>query len=157
MKNKNIGLGKTIDMIELSDAFRRRAPYTSPEAVHDLVLEGHRFAGLSTWYGPTETFRNRALIGDLGKKVTRMAAQAAALGAESLELPVSGDRRSVFARFFNRHVLPTLDLPVNVSLQTTEYQADLAYLGPIDKRYHTAIDFGLRGMADINSELRASW
>ena len=72
-------------------------------------------------------------------------------------VPVSGDPRSSFARFFEKQVLPALDLPVRATLQKTEYAKDLSPLGPIDGRRKTAIDEGLRGMADINPRLRSKW
>ncbi len=153
----NIGIGRKINLIKLSDAFRRHAEYDNREIVAALVKEAGKFARISTWFDPGEEFRHKELKQNLGASVQRMADLAAQLGAEKLVLPVSGDPRSSFAEFFNEKVLPRLDLPVKAKLQKKEYNTDLSHLGPIDWRYKTAIDKGVRGMADINHELRATW
>jgi hypothetical protein len=154
---KNIGLGRKINLIKLSDAFRRHAQYDDQKTVAELVREAGKFARLSTWYDPYEKFRHGDLAQSLGKSVRHIAELAEKLGAEKVVLPVSGDPASPFAGFFNKHVLPDLDLPVKATLQKKEYNTDLSELGPVDWRYKTAIDKGVRGMADINHELRATW
>lgn len=153
----NPGFLKRLDTLEISDAFRRHAVFDKPEAVRQLVKEARAFAALSTWFDPYETFRHRELIEKMGQSVERMAALAAKLGADEISLPVSGDPRSAFARFFEQKVLPALDLPVTVTLQKTPYAKDLAQLGPIDLKIKTALDIGIRGMADIDDRMKSKW
>ena len=153
----NIGLGRTIDVIKLSDAFRRHARYDDRKTVRALVHEAARFSRLSTWYDPQEKFRHAELSEKLSATVQRMADLAVLLGAKGIELPVSGDSRSFFARFFNKKISPVLHLPVTVTLQKKEYKTDLSHLGRIDWRYKTPIDKGVRGMADIKTDLFLRW
>ena len=156
MKTENIGLGKTINLIKLSDAFRRHAHFDDVETVRELVREASKFGRLSTWYDPHEKFRHADLKEKFGAITTRIAELAEKLGAKSVELPVT-DKYTSFARFFNKQVLPGLDLPVTAKLQNNEYRTDLSALGPIDWRYKTAIDKGVRGMAEIKPKLWMNW
>lgn len=155
--NKNIGLKRTINTIKLSDAFRSHAPYGEPEKVKAMVKQARIFAASTTWYHPAETWFHERVTENVTKSVTRMAEIAQQLGAKEIILPVTGDPRSSFTAFFENKILPTLDLPVKVSLQKTEYKTDLTKLGRIDRRIKTAIDEGVRGMADIDSNLKYKW
>lgn len=153
----NPGFLKRIDTLELSDAFRRHAAFDNPKAVQDLVKEARAFAALSTWFDPYEKFRHKELREKLAQSVERMADLAVKLGVDEISLPVSGDPRSSFAQFFERDVLPALDLPVTVALQKTPYARDLAQLGPIDLKIQTALDIGIRGVADIDDRMKHKW
>lgn len=156
-RTHNPGFSRKIDTIELSDAFRRHASFGQPELVKELVKEARKFAAATTWYHTHETWFHERVIENTTKAVTRMAEMAKKLGADEITLPVSGDRRAMFTNFFNKKILPTLDLPVKVTLQQGEYAKDLTHMGRIDKRIKTAIDEGLRGMADIDQNLRFKW
>lgn len=153
----NPGFLKRIDTLELSDAFRRHAGFDRPKTVAKLVTEARNFAALSTWFDPYEKFRHKELQEKLGKSVERMAQLAVRLGVDEITLPVSGDPRSGFARFFEQKVLPGLDLPVAVTLQKAAYSKDLAQLGPIDLGVKTALDIGIRGVADIDDRIKNKW
>lgn len=155
--DKNIGISRTIDTIKLSDAFRRHAEYGEPQKVAEIVKQARIFAASTTWYYPAETWFHDRVTANVTRSVTRMAEIAASMGAKEIILPVTGDPRSSFTAFFERKILPTLDLPVKVSLQKHEYKKDLTKLGRIDRRIKTAIDNGLRGMADIDSNLKYKW
>lgn len=154
---KDIGVKRTINTIKLSDAFRRGAEYGEPQKVAEIVKQARIFAASTTWYHPAETWFHARVTENVTKSVTRMAEIAASLGAKEIILPVTGDPRSSFTAFFEKKILPTLDLPVKVSLQKHEYKKDLTHLGRIDRRIRTAIDQGLRGMADIDSNLKYKW
>jgi len=156
-KATQFGFQKNIDVVELSDAFRRHARFDDAEAVRDLVHEARRFTAFSTWYDPAETFRHRDLTDSMRHSISRMAALAVRLGADEIELPVSGDPRNPVAGFIQRKVLGLDSLPVKVSLQKGEYNKDFSLMGRIDRRIKTPIDQGLRGMADINSNLKMKW
>lgn len=156
-KKLDIGFQRTLDTISLSDAFRRHAGYGEPQLVKEMVKEARRFAALATWYDPGEKFRHEDLKKSFTAIVTRMADLGQKLGADNIVLPVSGDPRSLFAQFFEKKILPELKLPVAVSLQKTEYKKDLTHLGKIDRRIKTAIDKGVRGVADIDSNLKYKW
>lgn len=155
--DKNIGISRTIDTIKLSDAFRRHAEYGEPQKVAEIVKQARIFAASTTWYYPAETWFHDRVTANVTRSVTRMAEIAASMGAKEIILPVTGDPRSSFTAFFENKILPTLDLPVKVSLQKHEYKKDLTKLGRIDRRIRTAIDNGLRGMADIDSNLKYKW
>lgn len=155
--DKNIGISRTIDTIKLSDAFRRHAEYGEPQKVAEIVKQARIFAASTTWYYPAETWFHDRVTANVTRSVTRMAEIAASMGAKEIILPVTGDPRSSFTAFFERKILPTLDLPVKVSLQKHEYKKDLTKLGRIDRRIKTAIDNGLRGMVDIDSNLKYKW
>lgn len=154
---KDIGAKRTINTIKLSDAFRRHAEYSQPEKVKEIVKQARIFAASTTWYHPAETWFHAKVTANVTSSVTRMAEIAQQLGAKEIILPVTGDPRSSFTAFFENKILPTLDLPVKVSLQKTEYKTDLTQLGRIDRRIKTAIDEGIRGMADIDSNLKYKW
>jgi hypothetical protein len=155
--DKNIGISRTINTIKLSDAFRRHAEYGEPQKVAEIVKQARIFAASTTWYHPAETWFHDRVTANVTRSVTRMAEIAASIGAKEIILPVTGDPRSSFTAFFEKKILPTLDLPVKVSLQKREYKKDLTKLGRIDRRIKTAIDNGLRGMADIDSNLKYKW
>lgn len=157
MKDKNVGFSKKIDTIELSDAFRRHAAYGRPELVKEMVKEARKFAAAVTWYHTHETWFHERVTKNVTESVTRMAEIAKQLGADELTLPVTSDTRAMFTNFFNKKILPALDLPVKVTLQQGEYTKDLSHLGKIDFRIKTAIDEGLRGLADIDAGLKARW
>ena len=154
---KDIGAKRTINTIKLSDAFPRHAEYSQPEKVKEIVKQARIFAASTTWYHPAETWFHAKVTANVTSSVTRMAEIAQQLGAKEIILPVTGDPRSSFTAFFENKILPTLDLPVKVSLQKTEYKTDLTKLGRIDRRIKTAIDEGVRGMADIDSKLKYKW
>ncbi|HYD18880.1 MAG TPA: hypothetical protein VEF76_10415 [Patescibacteria group bacterium] len=151
------GFQRKIDTIELSDAFRRHAQYPEQALVKEMVKQARHFAAATTWYNPAETWFHKGVTEKITKSVTRMAEIAAKLGADEIALPVTGDARSPFTKFFEQKILPTLDLPVKVTLQKHEYKKDLTKLGRIDRRIKTAIDEGVRGMADIDSNLKYKW
>lgn len=154
---RNSGFKTSVDLIELSDAFRRHASYKDPLLVQELVKEARQFTTLSTWYDYSESFRHKDLSMKLTVSVMRIASLAVQLKLDEVTLPVSGDPRSPFASFFTHRVLPELQLPVKVSLQSGEYAKDLSHIGRIDKRIKTSLDEGLRGMANIKTDLRCKW
>jgi len=154
----NAGFSRKIDTVELSDAFRRHASFGQPELVRDMVHEARKFAAATTWYHTHETWFHERVEQNAIKAINRMAEIAAKLGASEIELPVSGDRRAMFTKFFETKIRPQLaGLPVKFTLQQGEYAKDLTHLGRIDKRIKTAIDEGLRGMADIDQNLCFKW
>lgn len=157
-KNLNPGFSKKIDCIELSDAFRRHAGFDEPALVREMVVQARRFAAATTWYHPAETWFHERVLKNTTEAARRMGEIAEKLGVTEITLPVSGDRRALFTKFFHKEVLPALrDLPVKVTLQQGEYAKDLSHLGRIDHRFKTAIDKGLRGMADINDRVKDKW
>ncbi len=153
----NSGFSKKIDTIELSDAFRRHASYGRPDLVKEMVKEARKFAAATTWYHTHETWFHERVTKNVTESVTRMAELAKKLGADELTLPVTGDQRAMFTNFFEKKILPTLDLKVKVTLQQGEYKKDLSHLGRIDFRIKTAIDEGVRGMADIDQNVKYKW
>lgn len=139
-KPKTSGLKKKIDLIQLSDEFRRNAAFENPRTVLAIVEEARNFAVLATWHDPSNR-QNDDLCEKLIENVRTLAALAKDLGASEISLPVNGDRRSPFARFFNSNVRPALaDLPVKIRLRKQEYTRDLSELGPVDHNIRTALD-----------------
>ena len=148
----------TINLIKLSDAFRRRADMRNDKTATALVKEARKIAALSTWYYPEYPTggMNNEVDRKMKKEITRLAEIAARLKVDEVILPLRGDRRSWIARRVEENVLQDLDLPVKVSLQKEEYDRDLSALGPINRRVKTALDVGLRGVMDI-SDIKYKW
>ncbi len=154
----NVGFNRSIDTVELSDAFRRHAHFGRPDLVKDMVKQARHFAAATTWYHTHETWFHRRVLENTMKSITRMAELAEKLGVDHVTLPVSGDNRAMFTKFFEKKIKPAIThLPVKFSLQNGEYNKDLTPLGRIDHRYKTAVDEGLRGMADIDRNVKNKW
>ena len=150
---------KAVDLVELSDAFRRHATYRNPELVAKLVKEARWFAATSTNYdgGYPQLGSNDDVDSYLIKCLKRISDIAVQLGIEKITLPVDGDRRSWNARRIQKNVLKDIDLPVRFVLQDTEYNRDLSHVGPINWRFKTALNEGIRGVAKINDRLKMKW
>ena len=104
-RGKIPGISLTIDTVELSDAFRRRAVRQDKEIVAAIVKEARNFVGISSWHDPYEKFRFDSLKESLTASARNLASLAEQLGAERIILPINGDPKSPFAQFYGKHVL----------------------------------------------------
>lgn len=153
------GFKKTLDLIKLSDAFRRHAYDCNKDykVIKELVAESRRFSGFATWYAPTEQFRHKKLSENLQESLTRIAKLAEKLDVDEVQLPITGDRRSSFTEFFNSMVKPANTSSVDIHLQRGTYTENLSTLGKIDRRIKTSIDEGARGLANISTNVLSRW
>ncbi len=151
---------KKLDLIELSDIFRRHATLAGTQHAPveaELVEAACRFACLATWYDPYEKFRHQELARQLADCANLIGTLAARIGMEEVELPVSGAPGNPFADFFKQQVEPLLTPGIDLHLQKGVYRQDLSSLGAIDSTVKTVLDQGLRGMADIKDSLKYKW
>lgn len=152
-------LKKKTDLVELSDVFRRQASFGDKAAARKLVKAARRVACLSTYYYgeyPNSPMNDNADAA-LTKEVIKLAELAASLKIRAVVLPLSGDRRSWIGRRVRKNVLDGLSLPVKVTLQSGYYKKNMAAFGRINGRIKTALDIGLRGVADIDDRIKNTW
>jgi hypothetical protein len=153
------GFKTRLDLVELSDAFRRHAKFDNQDAVRAIVVEARKVAVLSTYYHGEhpDLPENQSNDERIRQEIIRLADLAAKLGADEVVLPHTGDQHSWNARRIQENVLNGLDLPVKMVLQPDEYKRDMSDIGRIDKRIKTALDVGIRGVMDIDQDLRLRW
>jgi hypothetical protein len=146
----NEGLGRTVSLLSLSDAFRRRARYEQPAVVRALVNEARHFSANLTYHYPEygDTADNRQVAQNLQVRLLTMAALAGHLGATTVELPVSRDNE-IAVRLIEDKVLPGLKLPVSFTFQKAAYGRDLSAVGKVDPNIRTVLDQGYRGHASF--------
>lgn len=156
---KTYGLETSLDLLALSDAFRRHAAFPNPDIARQLVEEARKVAVLSTYYYTehADLPENKKVDMQLRGHVREIANLASQIGADHVVLPLTGDRRSWVARRVNNDVLKNLDLPLKVTQQKSVYSLDLSAIGPIDKEIKTALDKGVRGVMSIKSNIMNSW
>lgn len=159
MEKKTIGLSEKVNLIELSDAFRRHAEFDDPRLAQGMVHCSREFLGLLSHYYPehSELPENKETANSLKRVLYVMIGMAAAAEVDEIVLPVGGD--NPFADFLRHEVLdklvPTWD--VKLSLQEETYSSDRSDIGPIDKSIRTVLDEGMRGLVNIKPQLLRRW
>lgn len=149
----NEGLGETINLIRLSDAFRRHAAYKQHFMVESLVQEARHFAAnLTYYYGEDPKSSVNDSVAECVKiRLLKMAALAHHLGGKTVELPVSSHNK-VMTDFIRKQVMPSLELPVHFVFQRRQYRDVLLSIGKVDPEIQTVLDSGYRGHADFSHE-----
>jgi hypothetical protein len=152
-------LEKKLDLIELSDAFRRHASFENQQDMKALVKKAREFAVLTTHYfGEYPALpENRKNDENLRRCVLEIADMARVLKIDSVVLPCADGPDSWVAGRINDEVLRDLDLRVKFSLQKEAYGIDFSSLGPIDADIPTALDEGVRGIMKIEPEILRTW
>ncbi|MGZ9097976.1 MAG: hypothetical protein ACXW30_06755 [Micavibrio sp.] len=155
---KNHGFENTLNIIALSDAFRRHAVFANPADVQKLVEDGRKIAVFSTYYYPEYPTlpENKKVDEKIREVITGIAGTASRLNVDTVILPLTGDRRSWITRRVNQ-ILKDMDLPVKMSLQKGVYGTDLSSVGAIDKDIKTVLDEGVRGLVSVKQNLLYSW
>lgn len=156
---KTSGFENRLNLIVLSDAFRRHAPLPDHDLAESLVDKAREVAVLSTYYYPEypDLPENRRVDARLRDAIQKIARLAQKMGIDHVVLPLDGDSRSWVAQRLKKSVLKDLESPVRVTLQKTVYRSDLSSFGPIDKGIKTALDKGVRGMMNIDQNLKYNW
>lgn len=155
---KNHGFENTLNIVALSDAFRRHAAFSNPGDVQKLVEDGRKIAVLSSYYYPEyqNLSENRKVDEGIRQVIADIAETAQRLNVDTVILPLTGDRRSWITRRVNQ-ILKDMDLPVKMSLQKGVYGTDLSSVGAIDKGIKTVLDQGVRGLVSVKQNLLYSW
>ncbi len=150
----NEGLGKTISVLSVSDAFRRHAAFDNPMMVKQLVDASRDLAALLTNYRHERPAlaENRDVERRMAARLKMIAAAAHSLGADRVELPVSvKDRRNVA---LIGKILATLPLTIQFIFQSDVYDRNPAHLGKVDASVPTVLDPGYRGFAATSDAFR---
>jgi hypothetical protein len=163
----------TIDIISLSDHFRRHADFGDEHYLaRILVKEGKKFCNFLTWYDlwadayetkkgdhgmaiNTVIARNRQVVEQLREIISTMVMTADHYGAKEIVLPLSV--QDPHSDMIKKRILDGLSPRVKVSFQEGTYDTNLEHVGRIDHRFSTAIDEGRRGFSDIDFVLKLRW
>ena len=156
---KNCGVETILDMVKLSDAFRRHAEFTDADDMKKIVEIGRRIAVQSTYYYPEypDMPGNRRVDQNIKGDIMEIADIAHRLNIDTVILPLAGDQRSWIAQRIRGIVKTIINPQVKISLQKGPYSIDLSHLGAIDKGINTVLDDGVRGLVNIKPSLRRSW
>ena len=157
---KKYTFGKKVDLVELSDVFRRHAGFDDQDTAKKLVKATRRVACLSTWYMPEygQKFgHNKSVDEEITKEIKRMVKLAEKLKIKEIVLPFEKHEDSWIAKRIQKKVLDNLSLPVTVRLRTGSYRRDNVEFGRIDKRIKTALDKGVRGVTGISPAITEIW
>lgn len=159
MKQANRGFWTRVDLTELSDAFRRHARFENQRLAAGLVREARAISVLLTHYRPEEPDlpENKKLVKEMRDHLAFMVGMAFMAEIDEIALPVTGDARSPLAAVLRDQVIAGTDWPIRVTLQHGAYDMDLSALGKIDRKVKTALDEGVRGMADIAPQVLRHW
>lgn len=152
-----------IDLIELSDVFRRHAHFSRKGTLQKneaklLVEATRRIVCLSSWHLPE--YRN--IIGntqvdcEIQKEILNISLIAQRAGLQKITLPLKYNRRDWHAASV-KSLFGNLRLPVSVRMRKGDYKIDMSSFGKIDKEVKTALDIGIRGLLPIEPRLRNKW
>lgn len=146
---RNVGINKTtsLDIVALSDAFRRGGRFNKPKTVANIVEAGRKLVGqLSNYYPEYENMDQSTLASGLKDTLLTIAKLAQRLEVDEVILPVRGARQDSFSRFLRDKVLKGLNAPVKISFQKAAYSDKNAdAIGMIDSSIKTVLDDGYRG------------
>lgn len=154
-------MSDNIDLIELSDWFRRQKPFVDPanedssyRQSKEIVSLTREFAAALTYYHgelPAISRVNRWALKDLWSVVEKMDVAMKDIVADEIILPASA--ALPFAETLKSEVMRG----TRFALQTEAYTKDLSVVGPIYPEVRTVLDEGYRGLCDIDQELKYRW
>jgi len=151
----------TSNLINLSDAFRRGAEFTKPEAAKTLAKLSRRLSVHLTYYRGefAESHLNEDLIGKVRDTISDITKVAKAAGLTKVTLPFADNEANPMAMWLKSDVLADQDFAVDVEFAKGDYKTDLSYLGNINRQKNkiTCLEEGIRGISDIDPELKNKW
>jgi len=155
--------GKKLDLIELSDVFRRHAGFDSKDGLKRqqakfYVEAARRVAVLCTYYlHEYPGFeRNFDLDRDIAGEIRKIADRAQKDGLTEVVLPILQNRYDRNAVRIGA-VLKMTSLPIKVTLREKPYTRNMSAYGPVDGGIRTAVDPKLRGLTAVRPDLWMKW
>lgn len=154
-------MSKPLDLIELSDTFRRASTQTFSKMPQSPTLVSlTRYLGTaSTWIDltyPENHWVNKKPLDQMGAILSLLKSEAAQAGYTEIILPFHKDNpvSEILSRqsFWKQEGYGEL-----FSFKETEYCRDQSPLGIIDLSIPTILDEGLRGVAAIDDDLKYKW
>ena len=149
----------TSNLVNLSDAWRRHARFTKQDAADSLSKLSRRLLVQLTYYRgePAEQGMNKHLEDNITETISDIAKVAKQAGLPKIILPFMDHKDNPMAQWVKAAVLAKADFPVDIEFLDKPYKTDLSNLGRIDARKQTLLDEGIRGIADIDDDIKVKW
>ena len=161
MKSYNLKKRKKVNLIELSDVFRRSAvKFDKEELAAELVKSTRNLVCLSSHYMPEypDLAENKLVDKKIQKELEHVLEIAEKLKINEIVLPFEKHTSFWHAIRIQDEVIYKLHhSPVKITLHKGVYNKDNIKFGSIKTGTKTALDMGIRGMVALNPELKAKW
>jgi len=148
MKEKNVGFSNKVDLIELSDAFRRHAEFDNARLAQELVEHSRALLCILSNYMPEHPSlpENKQVVESMEHRLQYIVGLADAMDMDEVVVPIA-DNGSPLSDLFKEDVLKPVAAisPIKISMPESAYSADLSALGPVDKKVKTVFDDGISG------------
>lgn len=147
----------TPNLLNLSDAFRRNARFTKPEAAKELSKLTRRLAIHLTYYRgeEAESHLNKELVGKVRQVLREISEAASDAGLSKITLPVRFDKDNSLSVWLKKEVMKGQHYPVPFDFMKQDYKTDLSYLGDVNRHVRTVFDRNVRGIVDIDSRAKS--
>lgn len=151
----------TSNLLNLSDAFRRGAVFTKQDAAKTLAQHTRRLTTHLTYFRGEfeESHMNEEIVDKVRNAISDIAKVAKAAGLNKVELPLAFNKQNPVSVWLRNDVLAGQEFAVDIQFAKGDYKTDLSYLGKINARKtrSTCLEEGLRGISDIDPDLKMKW
>jgi len=162
MKNYHINNKTKINLIELSDIFRRSAAKFDNEFLaKKLVKATKRIVVLSTYYMPEypNLPENKLIDKKIKAELENILGLIKYTNINEIILPFEDHKDFWQANRIKNKIIDRLltSSSIKIKLHIGQYDKDNSFFGAINKSVKTALDKGIRGMVSINDDLKSRW